>query len=203
MHARNRSGIVAVLLCLGLAATGQAQTGAETFKNDMRKLWEDHVTWTRLYIVTDTAELPEKDATAQRLLQNQTDLGNAIAPYYGEEAGAKLGSLLTDHITVATEVIDAAQAGDTAAKDDAAARWQANADSIGAFLSGANPDHWPLADAQGMLREHLDLTTAEVVAHLEKDWDADVAAYDRVHEQALRMADMLSAGIVAQFPEKF
>ena len=54
-----------------------------------------------------------------------------------------------------------------------------------------------------MMRDHLDATTAELVAHLQKDWAGDVAAYDRVHEQILTMADMLSSGIMRQFPAKF
>jgi hypothetical protein len=32
---------------------------------------------------------------------------------------------------------------------------------------------------------------------------ADVAAYDVVHEHILMMADALSAGIIAQFPDRF
>jgi hypothetical protein len=54
-----------------------------------------------------------------------------------------------------------------------------------------------------MMHEHLDLTTAEAVAHLKGDWAADVVAYDKVHEQILRMADMLKAGIVCRHPAKF
>src|SRR5262245_47429657 len=43
------------------------------FRQDMRKLWEDHITWTRLYIVSAVAGLPDTDATAGRLFQNQDD----------------------------------------------------------------------------------------------------------------------------------
>jgi hypothetical protein len=53
------------------------------------------------------------------------------------------------------------------------------------------------------MAKHLDLTTAEVVARLGANWDADVAAYDAVHEHILHMADLLSNGIVAQFPKRF
>ena len=175
----------------------------DEFRGAMRKLWEDHITWTRLYIVTAIANLPEKDATAQRLLQNQTDLGNSVKPYYGDAAGSKLTGLLKGHIMIATELIGAAQKGDNAKKDDAARRWGVNADSIAAFLSNANPKNWPLADLKRMLRDHLDLTTAEVVAQLQKDWAGSIAAYDKVHEQILKMADQLSTGIRNQFRTKF
>ena len=56
----------------------------------MRKLWEDHVTWTRLAIISLTTDSPDTEASVGRLLQNQTDIGNAIKPYYGAAAGKQL-----------------------------------------------------------------------------------------------------------------
>lgn len=92
---------------------------------------------------------------------------------------------------------------DTAKMTDANKRWFANADAIAAFLSSANPKNWPNAETTKMMHDHLNLTTNEVQARLKGDWAADIAAYDRVHEQILRMADMLSAGIISQYPAKF
>lgn len=194
---------VALLTLAPAAVADSPPISRKAFDADMRKLWEDHATWTRLYIVSALAGLPDKDVTAQRLLQNQTDLGNAIKPFYGDEAGTKLTALLRDHILIAAELIDAAKAGDKTKQDDATKRWFTNADEIAGFLSGANPKNWPPADAKKMMHDHLDLTTAEVVAHLKKDWAGSVAAYDKVHHQILHMADMLSSGIEAQFPNKF
>jgi hypothetical protein len=195
-------------LCLFAVLSGlstfafSAPVTRDDLRAEMRRLWVEHVAWTRLYIVSATADLPDKDATAKRLLQNQTDIGNAVKPFYGDAAATKLSSLLKDHITIAVEIIDAARKGDAAKKDGAVKRWQANADDIAAFLSGANPANWPAAEMKTMMRDHLDLTTAELVAHLQKDWAADVAAYDRVEEQVLKMADMLTSGIAKQFPDK-
>ena len=55
---------------------------------------------------------------------------------------------------------------------------------------------------RNMMHEHLNLTTAELTARLNRDWAGDVAAYEKVHEEIRHMADMLAAGIAAQFPEK-
>ena len=202
--------VIAALLASTAGALAQSQRSQhsplmdrDTFNADMRKLWEDHITWTRLYIVSALGGLPDKDATAQRLLQNQADLGNAIKPFYGDAAGTQLTGLLRDHILIAAELIDAAKVGDSAKQDAATKRWFANADDIATFLNGANPKSWPLADGKKMMRDHLTLTTREVVAHLKKDWAASIASYDEIHTQILHMADMLSSGIEAQFPDKF
>jgi hypothetical protein len=172
----------------------------------MRKLWEDHITWTRLYIVSAATladPLPDIGPTADRLFANQADIGDAIAQFYGRAAGDRLTELLTEHIALAAEAIDKAKAEDDAGLQDALDRWYANADAIAQFLSDANPRNWPFAEMRAHMRDHLDLTLEEAVARLSGDYNADIAAYDKVHLQILEMADMLSDGIIAQFPEAF
>jgi hypothetical protein len=173
------------------------------FHADMRKLWEDHITWTRLAIISLEGGTPDADATVARLLRNQVDLGNAIKPYYGAKAGNGLTRLLKSHILIAADVIAAAKASDKAKLADAQARWLKNADQIAAYLHAANPEYWPLAALKGEMHMHLGFTTAEAVAHLQRNWPADVAAYDRVHHHILHMSDVLADGIVAQFPGRF
>jgi hypothetical protein len=143
-----------------LATAGDKDSRA-AFHDQMRKLWEDHVTWTRLAIVTFADGSPGFDATAARLLDNQTDIGDAIKPFYGEAAGTQLSALLHDHITIAVEVLQAAKSGDTAAFNDANARWYANADDIADFLAAANPRFWPQDMMRADMKAHLDQTLAE------------------------------------------
>jgi len=111
--------------------------------------------------------------------------------------------LLNDHILIAAELLAAAKSGDTAKFEDANKRWYDNADQIAAFLNSANPKYWPLSDMQAMMKTHLDLTLEEATARLQGDWAGDVAAYDKVHNEILDMASMLTKGILAQFPNKF
>jgi len=181
----------------------QASSKQAAFQDAMRKLWEDHVVWTRVFIISAVADLPDKAAATDRLLKNQADIGDAIKPYYGNAAGDKLTALLKEHITTAAEVVTAAKGADKVKQDDATKRWFANADQIAGFLSDANPKSWPRAEMQKMMRDHLNLTTEEAVARLQGNWAADIAAYDKVHEQILHMADMLSAGIISQHAAKF
>jgi hypothetical protein len=195
-------GTVALATTLG-QVTANNKTPAVAFHDQMRKLWEDHITWTRLVIISIANGLPDTDSTVNRLLQNQADIGNAIKPFYGSAAGTQLTSLLHDHITIAAEILQDAKSGDNTALNDAITRWYANANSIAAFLSSANPKNWPLGMMQAMMKSHLDLTLAEAVAYLHGDYAGSVNGYEQVHLEILGMADTLSAGIVAQFPHDF
>ena len=172
------------------------------FHQAMRDLWVDHVAWTRLFIVSAVAGLPDTEATAGRLLQNQDDIGDAVATFYGEEAGAALAALLRDHILIAGDLVAAAKAGDDDAVTTASSDWYANADEISAFLAGANPA-WPEDTLREMMRGHLDQTLAEATAQLTGDYAASVAEYDHIVTHILEMADVLSAGIITQFPDHF
>ena len=196
--------VLAVTLvgCSGTTVTQGAKADATyELKMAMRKLWEEHITYTRNYIISAVAGLQDADKVAERLLKNQDDIGGALKPYYGDEAGNKLAALLRDHILIATEVVTAAKAGNNDALGAGQEKWTANGKDIAAFLSGANPN-WSRQDLESMLQRHLDLTTAEVVGRLKQDWAADIRAYDEGHEHMLMFADALSEGIAKQFPDK-
>jgi len=173
------------------------------FHDRMRKLWEDHVTWTRLAIVTFADGSGGFPATAARLLRNQTDIGNAIKPFYGAAAGDRLSALLHAHITIAVDVLKAAKAGDGSAFAAAKMRWYANANAIADFLAQANPKFWPDTMMRRDMRVHLNQTLAEAADELQGRYTASVRDYAAVHRHILAMADMLSNGIMKAFPGAF
>lgn len=168
----------------------------------LRRLWADHVIWTRQYVLAAVAGTPDAEAAAGRLLKNQEDIGNAIVPLYGKKAGAALTDLLKQHILIAVDLIEAAKAGDDPAFEEHDARWSANVDKIATFLSEANPN-WPKKDVLDLLNQHLALTKGEVVARLSANYADDVQAFDDIFTEILTLSDALADGIVKQFPDKF
>ncbi len=193
------ASLVAVAVLHASAAPAMAQTPAHpasdtfaavTLRQNMRKLWTDHVIWTRSYIVAAVGDQPDAPAAAARLLKNQDDIGAAVAGYYGKAAGDRLAALLKEHITIAVDVITFAKKGDKASQQQADAKWRRNGEDIADFLSKANPN-WPRATLVAMMNKHLSTTTDEVVARLTKNWEADVRAFDAVYEHILTMADAL------------
>ena len=56
---------------------------------------------------------------------------------------------------------------------------------------------------KGTFQQHITLLLQEATAHLKRDWSGSIAAFDESQHQAMQMADMLSDGIINQFPDKF
>ena len=210
---RKLLGIATFCSAVSLASIGwatPAQTRASAthseaapqLRQDMRKLWTDHVVWTRDYIIAALADQPDAPSALNRLMKNQDDIGNAVAKFYGDSAGKQLTTLLKEHIAIAGDLVKAAKGSDKAGQRAADDRWQTNAAQIADFLSKANPKNWPKATLDDLMKKHLSTTTNEVVARLNKNWDEDVRAFDAVYDHILHMADTLSDGIIKQYPER-
>lgn len=173
------------------------------FVNEFRRLWFDHVLWTSNYITSaTTAGAEDQKDVLSRLLKNQEDIGNAIKPIYGDDAGNKLTELLKEHIVIAGEIVDAAKDGNETTVKQKNKEWFRNADDIAAFLSSANPN-LKNEDLKKMLYMHLDLVTDDLKASLEKDWEARIVSIDEGVTHIILMSDAIAEGIVKQFPEKF
>lgn len=168
----------------------------------MQRLWVDHVVWTRQYVISAIAGTPDADAAAGRLLRNQEDIGNALVPFYGEDAGAAVTDLLKQHILIAVDIVDAAVKGDKERFEAADHKWDENSADIAAALALANP-FWPEKDVQDLLSLHLNLTRKEVVSRLDGRWEEDVQSFDDILTEILTLSDVLSSGLVQQFPDRF
>lgn len=171
-------------------------------KCHLMKLWIEHGQWTHQFIVSDVAGLEDKEVVLARLLRNQEDIGNAIKPYYGNAAGGKYTELLKEHIVLAGKLVDALKAGNQAEAEKINKEWYRNADDIAKYLNGLNPN-WPIAELKQIWETHLQLVTAQAAARLAKQWDKDISAFDQNQDHLIHYADVLSAGIVRQFPKKF
>lgn len=170
--------------------------------NTIRKLWEQHTVWTRATIVSLVFDLPDASFVTNRLLQNPVDFGNLFSIYYGDRAGTKLSDLLRDHLVIAAELVKAAKAGDNEAAAEIEKRWYTNGDQIAAFLGSINL-YWSEEVWRRMIRMHLDLVKTEAVTLITGNYQEEGSIYDQLETQALEMADVMTQGIIRQFPARF
>ena len=207
------ASVIAVLATTGVGESHAARDHGHStslhsqkaiaFHDRMRALWEAHGSWTHMVIVSFVGNLPNLPAQEQVLLDNQVDIGNAVKPYYGAAASKKLTQLLQDHINGAVTVLQAAKSGDKSALSQAESSWFANGREIADFLHGANPRFLPRRAARRMMRIHLNQVIEQAVDELNGDYAAGARAFEPYIEHILDMADMISSGIIRQFPGRF
>src|SRR5262249_29462025 len=147
--------------------------------------------------------LPDTQLVIKRLLHNQVDIGNAVKPFYGARGGSELTSLLKAHINAAVALLEAAKSGNTSAIAGAKKAFYANGNQVARFLHSANPHHWSLSAMKTMMRIHLNQVVGLAVDQLQGRYTDAIRLYDRYISHLLDMADMLSTGIMQQFPARF
>lgn len=174
----------------------------EVLGNHMRLLWEQHVYWTRLVILSIAFGLPDEELVTNRLLRNPKDFEAALSPFYGEEIATEFANLFTSHLTIAAELVKAAKANNSTAAADGEKRWYTNADQIAALLGSINP-YWSEQEWKIMLYDHLAMTKSEAVDILAGNYADSITMFDHIEREALVMADMMTQGIVRQFPQYF
>lgn len=166
--------------------------------NSLRRLWVEHVMWTRSFIVSTAFSLGDLEYVTKRLLQNPADFAEQLKPLYGAEKAAKFEKLFTEHLAIAGQLVNAAKAGNTAAADELRKKWYANADDIAAFLSEINP-FWCKKAWQTMFYDHLKMTENEAVQILTGQYNESISEYDAIQKEALEMGDYMANGIIRQF----
>ena len=147
----------------------------------------------KVFIISTTANLNDLQPVTQRLLRNPGDFAKEFQKYYGAANAERFAQLLTEHLTIAAQLVNQAKAGDTAAVTVTRREWFRNADEIAKFLASINRN-WDQGKWQSMLYSHLDMTEDEAVLRLSGQYAADVAIYDKIEAQALEMADYMATG---------
>ena len=172
------------------------------FKSLNRLLWEQHVYWTRMIIISIVFNLPDIKYVQERLLRNAPDMGNSLRPFYGDQIADRYAELIKEHLVLAAELVTAAAKGDAKGAAEKEKEWYRNADDIVLFLSNINPclDE---ETVKAMFYNHLSLTKLEAVYMIEKNYKESIAVFDKVEAEALEMADEISDSIIKQFPGMF
>lgn len=166
--------------------------------NEFRKLWSQHVYWTRMFIISTAEKLQDLEYVTARLLENPGDFADMLKKYYGINEAEAFGELLTEHLKIAGDLVNADMNGETEKANMLRKSWYENAADIALFLSGINPfqseQRW-----RRMMFSHLDMTEKEAGLRLKKEYPKDIAMFEDIEREALEMADYMTCGIVRLF----
>lgn len=170
-------------------------------KLTMRKLWEDHSIWMRMFIVDLLSNSPGIDNTTNRLLKNQEAIGNCMKPFFGDAAGDTIISLLKDNITIVTGLLNAIKIGDMARTTTLETDAVTNAENISTFFASINPNY-SKDELIEMLDTNMILTKYQFIARMSEDYNADVMYFDMGLHHILMISDCLFKGIIERFFEE-
>jgi hypothetical protein len=167
--------------------------------NAFRELWEQHIMWTRSFLVSNIKSLDDLKYVTSRLLRNPSDFAKILKIYYGKDNALKFQRLLEEHLMLAADLVNQVKAGNMEAAKETETKWYANADSIASFLASLNL-FWSKQEWQKLLYAHLNLLKQEVADIIGDIYPAAIDIYDQIEDDALEMADYMAAGISNQFP---
>lgn len=163
--------------------------------NKIRQLWSQHVYWTRFSIISAAEGLDDLEPVTNRLLQNPKDFAQFLTPIYGTKIAGQFQELFTQHLLIADELVSAAKNGDTEKANYARKKWYKNADEISAFLASINRC-WSEEKWKSMMYSHLEMTEEEATLRLHGNYAADIKVFDKIENEALKMANYMFDGIV-------
>lgn len=163
--------------------------------NQMQELWGQHVYWTRFFIISTAANLEDLKPVTNRLLQNPKDFAQALSPIYGRKAASQFQELLTQHLLIAADLVNAAKNGDMEKVSCIRQKWYENADEIASFLYSIN-QCWNKAKWKEMLYSHLEMTEKEATLRLQGEYAADIQVFNQIEKEALKMAKYMFCGSI-------
>jgi hypothetical protein len=164
---------------------------------DMRLAWLNHVYWTRMYLMSAVADNADQQAVEERLLETADEITDVFARYLPIATTRQLRNLLTEHIEIAGQIIQALKAKNMSDYDALVKEWYRNANQMAALFASHNP-YFESRETRNMLLNHLDLTREEIEQQVNGEYEQSIDVFRDVEQQALAMADYFARGLLAR-----
>ena len=164
---------------------------------DMRLAWLNHVYWTRMYLMSAVADNADQQAVEERLLETADEITDVFARYLPIATTRQLRNLLTEHIEIAGQIIQALKAKNMSDYDALVQEWYRNANQMATLFANYNP-YFESRETRNMLLNHLDLTREEIEQQVNGEYEQSIDTFRDVEQQALTMADYFARGLLAR-----
>jgi hypothetical protein len=183
------------------------------FRMDSRTMWTRYSLGMINYSVSSFGGLGSTPSVEKNLAKSAAAIGEFFIPYYGITAGNKIGSLLVVLANNGTKVVDAIKN-----KKDITPYmviWSKQIDELASYLNELNPGQYPLDLLTEQFNNLVKLWAEDFQARYDGNFITDSIALDSILKIAVSgipnhvnkgytsIADILSRGIIAQFPLSF
>ena len=164
---------------------------------DMRLAWLNHVYWTRIYLMSAAADNSDQQAVEERLLETADEITDVFARHLPIATTRQLRNLLTEHIEIGGQIIQALKAKNMSDYDALVQEWYRNANQMATLFANYNP-YFESRETRNMLLNHLDLTREEIEQQINGEYEQSIDTFRDVEQQALTMADYFARGLLAR-----
>jgi len=183
------------------------------FRMDSRTLWTRYSLGMINYSVSSFGNLESTSSVEKNLAKAAAAIGDFFVPYYGIKAGTKIGSLLTVISNNGTKVVESIKN-----KRDVTPYqviWSKQIDELATYLNELNPSQYPVDLLTEQFTSLVNAWTTDFKARYDKDFITDSITLDSILKIAVSgianhtnkgyssIADILSRGIIAQYPIAF
>jgi len=166
--------------------------------NLFRELWQEHIIWTRSFIVSTVSGLNDLEFVTNRLLRNPTDFANVLKLYYGVENAKIFEKLFSEHLKLAASLINNLLKGNMEAAEHERRNWYKNADEILDFLNKLSP-YMSIKKFQTLFYHHLKAVEDSFHFRFTDHYGQEIINFDVMQSEAMKMADIMSNAILDQF----
>ena len=164
---------------------------------DMRLAWLNHVYWTRMYLMSAVADNADQQAVEERLLETADEITDVFARYLPIATTRQLRNLLTEHIEIGGQIIQALKAKNMSDYDALVQEWYRNANQMATLFANYNP-YFESRETRNMLLNHLDLIREEIEQQVNGEYEQSIDTFRDVEQQAFTMADYFARGLLAR-----
>ena len=183
------------------------------FRMDSRTLWTKYALGLVNYAVSSVANLSTTPSVEERLTKSASMLGDYFIPYYGIRAGSEISRLLTAIFENGVDVVEAIKK-----KEDIVPlqiKWSEQTKELAELFNKLNPGQYPVSLIQEMLEALTKLWTDNIKARFTNNIILNAESIDGINKLVITgianhvnkgyqsLADVLSRGVIAQYPLLF
>jgi len=183
------------------------------FRMDSRTLWTKYSLGLVNYAVSSVADLSTTPSVEERLTKSATMIGDYFIPYYGIRAGSDIGKMLNAIFETGVEVVEVSKKkGDIVPLQ---IKWAEQTTQLAELFNKLNPGQYPVSLIQEMLHALTQLWTDNINARITNNVIMNAESIDGINKLVITgianhvnkgypsLADVLSRGVIAQYPLSF
>ncbi len=182
----------------------------ERLRDTNRDLWNDYVWRTRNFLLAKNSSSTELAMAETWVVQNIDDITNQFFIYYGPDASNMLRSSLLAWHTALVGVMDYLRTVPTNF-DPSADRWlgeklltwRDRTQALTTAFTSMNPVRWNNIDVGNILDNIREFWYNQLLARRSEEWVRDLSYLDRSFDEAVKLAALITEGILEQQSSRF